>query len=95
MTYTDTSVTPGTTYFYRVRAINSAGTSGYSTEVGANVPTPPIAPSAAQATLVTATEIDLAWQDNSNNEDGFYLFPRNRAQRLHPDRYSAAEHHQL
>ena len=38
------------------------------------MPTPPIAPSAAQATLVTATEIDLAWQDNSNNEDGFYLF---------------------
>ncbi|MCE0522099.1 MAG: family 16 glycosylhydrolase [Methylacidiphilales bacterium] len=33
--YTDSSVTNGTTYFYKVAAVNSYGTSGYSNEVSA------------------------------------------------------------
>jgi fibronectin type 3 domain-containing protein len=36
--YVDTSVTKGTTYCYRVRAVNSAGTSAYSNEACATVP---------------------------------------------------------
>jgi fibronectin type 3 domain-containing protein len=35
-TYTDTSVTAGTTYFYKVAAVNSAGTSVQSTEASAS-----------------------------------------------------------
>ncbi len=33
--------------------------------------TAPAAPSRLQATAVSSTEIDLSWQDNSNNETGF------------------------
>ena len=33
--------------------------------------TAPAAPSNLQATAVSSTEIDLSWQDNSNNETGF------------------------
>jgi hypothetical protein len=40
-TYTDTSVTSGTTYYYRVRAKNDAGNSAYSNEVSVTTPTAP------------------------------------------------------
>jgi fibronectin type 3 domain-containing protein len=75
-TFTDSGLTPSTQYFYRVRATNSAGTSDYSSEASATPPIPPLTPSDAQATLVTATEIDLAWQDNSTNESGYRIFRR-------------------
>jgi hypothetical protein len=35
--------------------------------------TKPTAPTKLQATAVSATEIDLSWQDNSNNETGFAI----------------------
>jgi hypothetical protein len=35
--------------------------------------TAPAAPSNLQATAVSSTEIDLSWQDNSNNETGFAI----------------------
>ncbi len=38
--YTDTNVTSGTTYFYTVKAVNSAGTSSASNEASAAIPTP-------------------------------------------------------
>lgn len=38
--YTDTNVAGGQTYFYDVKAVNSDGSSGPSTEVQINVPTP-------------------------------------------------------
>ena len=38
--YTDTSVSGGQTYFYDVESVNSDGSSGPSTEVEINVPTP-------------------------------------------------------
>jgi hypothetical protein len=36
-------------------------------------PTPPAAPSNLAATTLSSTEIDLFWQDNSNNEDDFQV----------------------
>lgn len=45
-TFNDALVTEGVTYCYRVRATNSAGSSGYSNTAGRTVPfTVPIAPS--------------------------------------------------
>jgi len=38
--YTDTNVSGGQTYFYDVKAVNADGSSGASTEVQINVPTP-------------------------------------------------------
>lgn len=39
-TYTDTAIAEGLTYFYRIRAVNSAGTSTYSGSVQVDVPAP-------------------------------------------------------
>jgi hypothetical protein len=38
---------------------------------GATLPTPPAAPTALVATTVSATQINLAWADNSSDEQGF------------------------
>ncbi len=38
------------------------------------VPTPPIAPSSLKATAVSTTQINLIWQDNSSDENGFKLY---------------------
>lgn len=35
---------------------------------------PPDAPSSLSVTNVTSSQVDLSWNDNSNNEDGFYVY---------------------
>lgn len=41
MTYTDSTVTPGTTYCFAVTANGPGGESAFSNEAGAVIPTPP------------------------------------------------------
>ncbi len=73
-TFTSTGLEADTEYFYRVRAFNGTGNSSYSNEDSATtLPEPPEAPSNLSATAVSNTGIDLAWNDNSNNEDGFKI----------------------
>ncbi len=43
------------------------------TEQAPPPPPPPAAPSGLTATAVSSTEIDLSWNDNSDNEDGFKI----------------------
>lgn len=69
--YSDTAVREATRYYYRVRAVNFTSSSFYSNEV--YVMTPPVAPSGLTATAVSSTQIDLAWVDNSNGEEGFQI----------------------
>ena len=45
----------------------------YATAVLAAPPGAPAAPSALTAAVVSATRVDLAWQDNSTNETGFRI----------------------
>jgi fibronectin type 3 domain-containing protein len=74
--YTDAAVTNGTTYFYVVTASNSAGESANSTQVSATPtapPTAPVAPSNLVATAISSTQVNLAWSDNSSNENGFQI----------------------
>lgn len=70
--YSDTSLSCGTRYYYRVRAYNAGGYSGYSNKVNnmtrACIPTPP---SNMNTTTISQTQIDLGWTDNSTNEQGF------------------------
>ncbi len=73
-TYNDTDLTCGTPYYYRVRAYNAGGDSGYSNTANATtVVCTPAAPSGLAATPVSQTQIDLAWTDNSRNESGFKI----------------------
>ncbi|MDD5223713.1 MAG: SUMF1/EgtB/PvdO family nonheme iron enzyme [bacterium] len=76
--FQDTTVTCATTYYYRVKANNSEGDSSYSNEAnvttGACFLTIPAAPAGLTAYPGSlSSEVDLAWQDNSNNEDGFKI----------------------
>jgi hypothetical protein len=43
------------------------------TSINITAPTPPAAPSGLTATAVSSSQIDLSWQDNSDNEDGFKI----------------------
>jgi len=71
--YSDTGLTPSTTYWYRVRAANSAGNSPYSntatTTTQAPAP-PPTAPVNLTATAVSSNQINLAWTNTSTSQTG-------------------------
>ena len=63
--YTDVGLTPSTAYFYEVKAINSAGTSGYSSEATATTSAPPVVapgiPTGVGATAQSSTSIAVSW----------------------------------
>ena len=72
--YVDDGLDGETQYFYRVRAINSGGGSGYSNEGSAvTLPASPLPPTALSATAVSASQINLVWDDSSLNETGFQI----------------------
>src|SRR5439155_332826 len=64
--YTNTGLTPGVTYFYKVAAINAVGVSPQSNEASATAITVPTAPQNLQATAGT-TNVTLSWNTPSNN----------------------------
>ena len=69
--YSDTDLAESTTYYYRVCAFNSAGDSSYSNE--ANAITCPASPSDLSGTVISTSQIDLTWTDNSPGETGFKI----------------------
>jgi hypothetical protein len=71
--YADSSLTPGTAYYYRVRAFNGLGNAPYSNEANTTTATPPLDPSGMNATAASSTRVDLTWTDNSGNETGFKI----------------------
>lgn len=72
MSYSHTGLTTGTTYSYKIYAINSAGTSIASSEISAT-PTSsstganPGAPTGLIATAVSPTQVNLYWTSPANN----------------------------
>ena len=68
-TYEHTGLTPGTTYHYRVSAINSAGTGTPSTVDNATTEaiSAPQAPTGLDAQVRGRTQINLSWTAPSNN----------------------------
>jgi len=73
-TYTDTGLSSNTTYYYRVCAYNSYGTSGYSNIASATTfSLPPIAPGNLVATSTGSLTIILSWTDNSTDELWFVI----------------------
>jgi len=73
--YSNTGLTASTAYSYRVRAYNTGGDSGYSNTAIATTQAaqPPTAPSGLAATVVSSSQINLQWADNSSNETGFKI----------------------
>lgn len=75
-TYTNSNLTCGTRYYYRVRAYNVAGTSAYSNVANAQTlacSSIPAAPSNLSAVVTYGHVVHLSWIDNSDNEDGFEI----------------------
>jgi hypothetical protein len=72
--FADLAVTSGGLYQYRVRAYASEAESAWSNEATASATDlPPDAPSGLTADAVFSKRIDLAWQDNADNEEGFKI----------------------
>ena len=78
--YSDSTVTPGLTYYYRIQSVNSVGVSSYVTSGAVIVNTPPTTPAAPTGldftikvgtpnSLITAT-----WVDNATNESGYRIY---------------------
>jgi titin len=72
--YSDPQLSASTTYYYRVLAFNSAGSSGFSnTAVVTTTATAPAAPTNLTATVMSSSQVDLKWNDNSANEEKFII----------------------
>lgn len=75
--YRNDGLTPGTRYFYRVRASNATGNSAYSNTADASTllaPAAPAAPSNLSASAPSSSvRVLLTWRDNSNNETSFWI----------------------
>jgi titin len=72
--HTDSGLPANTQFCYRVRARSLVGLSPYSDVVcgQTNLP-PPAAPSGLAVSSTTASQINLTWNDNSSDEDGFKI----------------------
>ncbi len=75
--YSDTGLTAGTSYSYRVRAHGAAGDSAYSNtataSTSATVNTAPAAPSNLISNAKTRNQVVLAWADNASNELNYLI----------------------
>lgn len=74
-TYADATLSEGTKYYFRVRAIDATSSSRYSN--AANATTKPKAPSALKAVATSLSlrpyELVLTWNDNSTVESGYLV----------------------
>jgi len=72
--YNDKGLDPETTYTYKVTAYNDGGESESSNKITITTTReqmPPSAPSDLAGIAVAYDQIDLSWQDNSDDENGF------------------------
>lgn len=79
--WTDTNVTPGTTYNYRIASYGVNGDQSPWTVPGATATLLRLPPAATNltATFVNDLRVDLAWTDNSFSETGFRVERANDA----------------
>lgn len=78
-TFVNTGLSSGTTFFYKIDAFNSGGTSalsGATSFVTLAAGTTPSAPTGFTATDAGTNSVTLQWTDTATNEDGFLLYYR-------------------
>jgi subtilisin family serine protease len=71
--YPNTSLPPGTTYHYRVRAYDGPNNSAPSNVASATTQAAPAAPTNLAATATSSSRVTLSWTDNATNEAGFKI----------------------
>lgn len=72
-TYALSGLSGGTTYHYRVRAVNEYGVSAYTPVASVRTPTVPTPPASVTASAVSNSQMDVRWVDKSNDETGFKI----------------------
>ncbi|MEF9437971.1 MAG: S8 family serine peptidase [Candidatus Mariimomonas ferrooxydans] len=65
----DPDLVPTKTYTYRVTATNTIPAASHAVQAII-----PVAPTALIATVISSSEVELTWTDNSNNETGFEIW---------------------
>jgi hypothetical protein len=65
---------PGETLAYSVTAVDAAGESTTSNVAQVTLPVAPASPSNVTATVVSASWVNVQWQDNSSDETGFRIY---------------------
>ncbi|MEX2282481.1 MAG: fibronectin type III domain-containing protein, partial [Gemmatimonadota bacterium] len=73
-TYDNTTLTPATSYFYRVRACNTGGCTAYTAEASATThPVAPGVPTAFSATTASSSQISLSWTASTGTVDTYRI----------------------
>lgn len=67
----DTTTTGGTTYDYRVRAVNEIGPSEWSDVASATTPSP--APTGVSGSSTSSSAITITWSDDADDETGYVI----------------------
>jgi gliding motility-associated-like protein len=71
--YSDLGLPEGTTYHYRLKAVNATGSSPYTSEqIATTAVSPPAKPTGLAATAISVDQINLTWNDNLS-EDSYVL----------------------
>jgi len=85
--FVDDSVPVGSSYQYRVRAVNASGFSAWAVSTGIRCEPTPLWPDNLQARLVNSgQDVELTWTDKSSKEDHYEV---QRRQQLLDGSYSA------
>lgn len=72
--YNDNSILPKSQYFYRIKMENANGESGYSDIKYIKTLTADISvPILVNVQQESSSELSMTWEDNSNNENGFFI----------------------
>lgn len=72
ISFSDTGLTPATTYYYRIRSKKTGNVSSYTAEVSASTPSNLPAPTSLAAVLGSAS-INLTWVDNATTETNYVI----------------------
>jgi titin len=71
--YEDEDIELKKTYYYRVYAYNDIGNSHYSNQVEITIPGPPVTPAGLKGNSTAPDQVNLSWEDTSDDEEGFII----------------------